>query len=203
MDGKEQHEQENLNQEASSIANDDITNVNGDDANEHTSDANDLAIETAEKEGDIKLEVLEKLCNEYKDKFLRSEAEHQNYIKRTHREMDTIRKYAVESFAVEILTVYDGLGDGFKLLDQNKDSVPEKLMEGYGMTLKSFDKLLEKLSIKEINPIGEKFNPDFHQAVEMDEKNQEYKPGIVCEVLQSGFTMQERLLRPAMVRVKK
>ena len=140
---------------------------------------------------------LENQIAEYYDQLMRSRAELENFKKRTKREMTQIRNYANEQFAVELLAIKDSLEMGLQV-DIKEDA--QKLHEGIELTLKLLQQTFEKFGIKEINPKGEIFNPEHHQAM-MTQTDATKPSNTILNVLQKGYSMNDRLLRPAMVCV--
>jgi molecular chaperone GrpE len=139
-----------------------------------------------------------------KDQLLRALAEAENMRRRSKREIEDARKYAVANFARDVLTVADNLRRAL-------DAVPEDaaasddlkaLSKGVGLTERELLSMMERHGIRKVNPMGEKFDPNLHQAMfEADTPGAD--PGTVIEVAQAGFVIGERLLRPAMVGVAK
>ena len=143
------------------------------------------------------IKKLENQIAEYYDQLMRSRAELENFKKRTKREVTQIRHYANEQFAVELLAIKDSLEMGLQV-DTKEDA--KKLHEGIELTLKLLQQTFEKFGIKEINPEGEIFNPEHHQAM-MTQADTTKPPNTILNVLQKGYLMNDRLLRPAMVCV--
>lgn len=135
-----------------------------------------------------------------KDELLRGRAELDNQRKRAERDLEAAHKYALERFIHELLPVKDSLDLGLKAAATATDVA--SLSQGMAMTIKMFDDFFEKLSIRQINPEGERFDPEFHQAMTMEEAPH-VAPGTVTRVMQSGYVLNQRLLRPALVVVAK
>ena len=134
---------------------------------------------------------------EHHDAWLRAKAETENVRRRAVEDIAKASKFAVEKFARELVAVKDSLEAG---LAAENPSI-ESLKSGTELTLKQLVAAFEKSALKEINPIGEKFDPNFHQAISMIEADQE--PNTVVTVLQKGYLLAERVLRPALVIVAK
>lgn len=148
-----------------------------------------------------RLEEAEARAQEYWDKLLRAEAEKENIRKRAERDAASARRQALEKFAAEILSVRDSLELGQEAASQEEADL-DKIREGTDLTLKMLTQAMEKFSIEELNPLGEKFDPELHQAMSMqDAEGQE--PNTVTAVVQKGYRLGERLLRPALVMVAK
>lgn len=147
------------------------------------------------------LEAAQARANDYWDRLMRTEAEKENIRKRAERDADSARRYALEKFATELLAVRDSLELGEQAAGQD-DADVAKLREGTELTLKMLTQAMEKFSIEEINPVGEKFNPELHQAMSMQEA-EGHEPNTVVSVMQKGYRLNDRLLRPALVMVAK
>jgi molecular chaperone GrpE len=139
-----------------------------------------------------------------KDAYLRAKAEEENVRRRAEKEVANSRKFAVEGFAKEMLNVYDSLklAIAVELADDADESI-KSVHEGVNITLKQLQAAMSKFAITEIQPeVGEKLDPNLHQAMSMIE-SAEVASGSVINVIQSGFQLHDRLLRPAMVVVAK
>lgn len=139
-------------------------------------------------------------AEEYRADLLRARAELDNVLKRTAKEIANAHKYALERFLAELLPVRDSLDLGQAAAAATSDLAT--LREGMGLTLKLLDTALEKHGVRALDPAGEPFNPDLHQAMGLQE-SAELPPGTVLMVVQKGYVLNERLLRPAMVMVSK
>lgn len=140
-------------------------------------------------------------AEDYWNRLVRSEAEKENVRKRAEKDVDSARKQALEKLAGELLAVRDSLEMGVDAARQD-DAEVEKIREGTELTLKMLTQAMDKFSIEEIDPTGEKFNPDLHQAMSMQEV-EGYEPNTVISVMQKGYRIGDRLLRPALVMVAK
>lgn len=135
------------------------------------------------------------------DQVLRVQAELENSRRRAQRDVESAHKYALEKFALELLPVKDSLEMGLDAAS-SEDANVEKLREGTELTLKMLANAMEKFGIKEVNPVGEPFDPEQHQAMTMQE-SEEHEPNTVIAVMQKGYLLNDRLIRPAMVVVCK
>lgn len=133
------------------------------------------------------------------DDFLRARAELENLHKRAARDIENAHKYGLERFMTELLPVMDSVELGLSAAD---GADAEKLREGLELTLKLFDAASEKFGLREVNPEGQSFDPEYHQAMSMQDAAG-VAPGTVITVVQKGYVLNERLLRPAMVIVAK
>jgi len=136
-----------------------------------------------------------------KESELRAHAEMQNIRRRAERDVENAHKFALEKMTAELLAVVDNLERALQAAGAGDDS-SKSLREGVEMTLDSFVKTLAKFNIEQIDPEGEPFNPQMHQAMSMIE-NAEVEPNTVVAVLQKGYSLHGRLVRPAMVMVSK
>lgn len=143
----------------------------------------------------------EQRINELTDSLLRARAETENVRRRGERDVANAHKYGLERFANQLLPVKDSLELGLAATDQANATI-DHVKEGMGLTLKMLAEVMAKATIVELNPLGEKFNPEQHQAVQMQETD-EAEPNIVIAVHQKGYTLNDRLMRPAMVIVAK
>jgi molecular chaperone GrpE len=143
---------------------------------------------------------------DFKDRLLRTLADMENLRKRTEREVSDARQYAVTNFARDVLQVSDNMhraldAIGAELSDATDDNV-RTLVEGIELTERELAKVLEKHGVKMFTPQGEKFDPNVHQAM-YEVPDGSVAPGTVAQVIQAGFMIGERILRPALVAVAK
>lgn len=150
------------------------------------------------------LEQLQADVQEHKDKYLRAMAEVENTRRRAENDVAGARKFAIEGFAAEALSVRDSLELALAIEISAADSgVVGKIKEGLELTLKQLDSVFAKFSIKPIDPQpGDKLDPEQHQAMSMQESG-EIAANHIVNVVQKGYSIHERLLRPAMVIVAK
>ena len=164
---------------------------------------NDEEGEVNENEPSKSLDELEAKISELKDQLLRTVADSENLRKRLEREKEQTRKFGIANFAKDLLSIADNLG---RALDAapNKEGIEDQAIEnfvlGVQMTEQELQKAFDNNNIRKIDPLGEKFDYNFHQAMfEVEETDQE--PGIIVQVLQPGYAIDDRILRPAMVGV--
>ncbi len=138
-----------------------------------------------------------------RDMYLRAKAESDNIRRRTEIDIANAHKYAIDKFATEILAVRDSmeLARTADVQADNEEAL-EKMHEGLDMTLQQLDSVFQKFNLRIIDPEGEKFDPEQHQAISMVESD-EVEPNHILTVVQKGCWLNERLLRPAMVVVAK
>jgi molecular chaperone GrpE len=159
--------------------------------------SNELSIESLQKQ----LAEAQQQAAANLDKALRVHADMENLKKRVQKDLDDERKYGLAKFAKELLSVLDSLELGLRAA--NGDS-PEiiKLREGNELTMKQFEAVFAKFNVEAIDPTGQPFNPELHQAMAM-QPSATVEPGIVITSFQKGYILNGRLLRPAMVVVAK
>lgn len=163
-------------------------------------DATDAVTEDADNDIEKRLEDSEAEAKMAHDRFLRVSAEFENYKKRAQREVDDFRKYANEAILKELLTVVDNLE---RAVESSSDKCENgQLLEGIDLTLKEILKVFEKFSVKPIEALEHEFDPAVHQAV-LQEASETHAENRVIREFQKGYTIHDRLLRPAMVVVSK
>ena len=136
--------------------------------------------------------------NRHREAMLRMQAEMENQRKRLVRETEKSRKFALERVMKDLLQVHDSLQRGLEV--DAESATVEGLREGEALTLKMLGKVMEDHGLEVVDPRGEAFNPEFHEAMTMA-PSEEYDENIVMDVLQKGFKLHDRLIRPAMVVV--
>lgn len=170
--------------------------------------ANDTEAETSQSEQATEVDDATLLAEaqdqiaELKDQHLRARADVENIRRRSQKEQSTARKFAIEGFATELVNVRDSLELAALVeLEQDSDEVIEKMKQGLSLTLKQLDTIFEKFSIAQINPdAGDKLDPNLHQAM-TSQPSDDYEPNSIVTVIQKGYQLHDRLLRPAMVIV--
>ncbi len=145
------------------------------------------------------LSAAEARAVENRNSYLRAVAELDNFRKRTDREIDNARKFAVERFAQELVTVGDALEAGIKAGSANPGPA---LLEGAEATLRQLHRAFEKAGIKIVDPAGQPFDPEWHEAM-VAQESREHPANTVLSVIQKGYSLNGRLLRPARVVVSK
>jgi molecular chaperone GrpE len=143
---------------------------------------------------------------DYKDKLLRTLAEMENLRRRTEREVLDARLYGIAAFARDIVAVADNMDRALLALDheirEKADAGVKALLDGVELTERELLKVLEKHGVKKFEPKGEKFDPNLHQAMH-EVTDSSLPPGTVAQVVQAGYMIGERVLRPALVAVAK
>lgn len=148
---------------------------------------------------------LEAQVTELKDQMLRALAEAENVRRRAQRDVEDATKFAVTRFARDLLNVADNLGRALQAVPADRASLGETMQNvivGIEATERELISVFERNGIKKIDPTGQPFNPEFHQAM-MEVPTGEHPPGTVVTVIAPGYLLKERLLRPAMVGVAK
>lgn len=148
-----------------------------------------------------RLAEAEARASENWDRLLRLQADMENQRKRAQNDVAKARKFALEGIVNDLLPVKDSLEMGLAVA-QADDADPKSLIEGADLTLKMLSQVFEKNNINEVNPVDEKFDPEFHQAMSMQEIEGK-SPNTVTSVMQKGYTLNDRLVRPALVMVAK
>ena len=164
----------------------------------------EVSEQEGQEEGEVSIESLQAdleaanlKATENWDKALRIQAEMDNLRKRSEKQVEDAHKYAVKKFVEELLPVADSLEMGF-----TAEGDVEQIREGISLTMNVLKSALEKFSVVAVEPLGEKFNPELHQAMAL-QPSEEYETDHVSAVMQKGYTLNGRLVRPAMVMVAK
>jgi molecular chaperone GrpE len=144
-----------------------------------------------------RLRQAEQTAQEHHDAWLRAKAESENFRRRSQVEIANAHKFALESFAGELLAVKDSLEAALA----SETASSENMRAGVELTLRQLKSVFEKFNIREIDPVGQKFDPHFHQAISATPADAE--PNTVLQVLQKGYLLHDRVIRPALVIVSK
>jgi molecular chaperone GrpE len=158
-------------------------------------------LDSPEKNADsleAQLEAAQAKATENWEQFIRAKAEMDNLRRRNAKDVENAHKYGIEKFVNELLPVMDSMSLGLAA----EDASAESLREGMELTMNMLVKMMEKLGIEEIDPMNEKFDAEKHQAMSM-QPNADVEPNTVIAVMQKGYSLNERLIRPAMVMVSK
>ncbi len=162
--------------------------------------------ETAERDAFAVIEALNAENSQLKDRVLRTLAEMENLRRRTEREVSDAKTYGVTSFARDMLTVVDNLARALEHLPAEARSAADpqvqSVIEGVELTARDLEAVLGRHGVKRLDPKGQKFDPNFHQAI-FEIPDETLPAGAVSQVVQSGWTIGDRVLRPAMVGVSK
>lgn len=169
--------------------------VDGENVEQELSSEAEIALLSAE------LEAANQTIADQKDSVIRAAAEVDNVRRRAAQDIEKAHKFALEKFSNELLPVIDNLERAIEFADKSNDALTP-LLEGIDMTVKSFVTAVAKFGVEVVNPQGESFNPEYHQAMAL-QPSAEVEPNTVLAVMQKGYTLHGRLLRPAMVMVSK
>lgn len=154
----------------------------------------------AKKVGELTAEIesLKKDSDDLNNRLLRAQADFENFRRRTNKEKADARKYRAQDLASDLLEILDNFKRALDVETASEDG--SALKKGMEMVLGKFETALKKEGVEEIDSLGKPFDPNFHQAV-MQEESQEHEAGTVIQVLQAGYTLNGRVIRPAMVKV--
>lgn len=200
QEGKnEKNNESRTNSESMEI--NEISEEDSRDNQEHNVSDKDKKVKEHSKEDKYKsqIEELNKLIVNLKDQLLRTIAELQNVKKRYEIEKINISNFSITTFAKDVLSIRDNLC--LALANCKDNSNADAIVEGVKMTLKHLDKILDSYNIKIIVSLNKQFDPNYHQA--MSEAASDKDPGTIIQVMQEGFMIKDRLLRPALVVVAK
>ncbi len=173
-----------------------------DDLEEALQTDDDVVMSQSDQEADVlaaRVAELEQELEQAKDQQVRAAAEAQNVRRRAEQDADKAKKFALEKFVKELLPVVDSLEKG---LESMSEDVSETHREGVSMTLKMQLDVLKKFGVEPVDPHGEPFDPQYHEAMTLV-PNPQMDPNTVMDVMQKGYTLNGRLVRPAMVVVSK
>lgn len=165
--------------------------------------AHEVISEEQERINELELAVVtaQSTINDQKDSVIRAKAEVDNIRRRAAQDVEKARKFALEKFAGEMLTTVDNLERALQSIDKDDES-KKAVVEGIELTLQGLIASLDKFGVKAVDPQDQPFNPDFHQAMSMQEVP-DVAPNTVIAVMQKGYELNGRLIRPAMVMVSK
>ena len=195
-------------QDGAAISDDDLQDVINNAAESDAGDANAAAPQTTDSETGAQPDPLTAMTAErdaLKDQLLRALAETENMRRRSEREAETARKYGHTQFARDLVGAIDNLARALASAPEDKSSLGESvqsLLTGIELSWTEIQSAIEKHGVRQINPLGEKFDYNFHQAM-FEVPTNDQPPGMVLEVVQHGYALHDRLLRPAMVGVSK
>jgi molecular chaperone GrpE len=170
----------------------------------HLEDVVPRAVETPDESNESTAQQLvdaQATIKEYWDQILRMRAEIENNRKRAERDVENAHKYALKGFAENLLPVIDSMEMG-QVAAISENATLDSIREGSELTMNMFAQVLERSGLQQINPLGEKFDPERHQAISMLE-TKDAESNSIIEVMQKGFLLNDRLIRPAMVVVAK
>jgi molecular chaperone GrpE len=148
------------------------------------------------------LEAAEAAAGMAKDELLRVQAEMQNLRRRTEQDIEKAHKFGQEKFSIELLSVMDNLERSSAAAEASEDEAVKAIKEGVELTMKGFIDCFKRFNIEPVDPLGEPFDPQLHQAMSIQE-TPDAEPNSVIAVMQKGYTLHGRVIRPAMVMVSK
>ena len=195
-----------MSEDRNKTENEEFEYQENDEANQEADDHNEQLPEVELTFDELKVLCEDEVCprctllDEEKNKALRALADSDNYKKRINREKEDYLKYAISSFVEDIIPVMDNLE--LALEHGRKNTACKDLVQGVEMTLNIFKETLEKNNLVQVGLVGEEFNPEFHEALGQEERD-DLDHGSVCMVMQKGYVLNDRLLRPAKVMVSK
>jgi len=172
-----------------------VENVESEVEVEQDDQVEEVSLEQLHKQ----LKQAEKKAEENWDKALRVQAEMENLKRRTQKDLENAHKYGLEKFAKELLSVIDSLELGIQASTSDNPEVIA-LKQGSELTIKQFESVFAKFNVEAIDPVGQAFNPELHQAMTM-QPSADVEPNTVLNVFQKGYILNGRLIRPAMVVV--
>ncbi|MNH78788.1 heat shock protein GrpE [compost metagenome] len=154
--------------------------------------------ESAGSEESAELEQLRNEVQEHQQRFLRSQADFDNFRRRTLKEKEELAKYASAKLITELLPVVDNLDRALAAVQENAEA--ESFSKGVDMIFRQLEGILSAEGLTPMNSVGQPFNPEYHQAI-MQVESDDYEEGIVVEEVQKGYLLKDKVLRPAMVKV--
>lgn len=200
----EQEKQDNLQAEADEQATVEEVNDSVDEAQAASAETNTVADEASpEQEEDAaaaeaQLEQLRQQLEEQQQRLLRVQADYDNFRRRTRQEKEEFAKYAASELVEQLLPVLDNFDRALHAAENSKDF--DSLFKGVDMIFRQFLQVLEQSGLKEMDAVGQPFNPEYHEAV-MKVEDSEQEEGTIVEQLQKGYMFKDKVLRPAMVKV--
>ena len=176
----------------------------GGDVDAGAAEAEEAASGAAADDREARIAELEEEVADLKDRLLRAAAETENIRKRSLKDIEDARKFATRQFSGDVLAVADNLARALEYVtdEARKDDDRKGLIEGVEMTLKEFASILERHGIRPVEAMGAPFDPNLHQAM-FEVESADVEAGHVMQVMRVGYTIHDRLLRPAMVGVAK
>lgn len=190
-------DQDQVENEASpELATEDASVADAQDAPEGEQPADEMSLLQEQ------LEAAEAAAGIARDELLRVQAEMQNLRRRTEQDIEKAHKFGQEKFSTELLAVMDNLERSAAAAEASEDEAVQAIKEGVELTLKGFMDCFKRFNIEAVDPLGEPFDPQLHQAMSIQE-SPDAEPNSVIAVMQKGYTLHGRVIRPAMVMVSK
>ena len=174
------------------------------DVDAGSAEAEEAAVDTEDDDRETRIAELEEEVADLKDRLLRAAAETENIRKRSSKDVEDARRFATRQFSGDVLAVADNLARALEYVtdEVRADDGSKGLIEGVEMTLKEFASILERHGIRPVEAMGAPFDPNLHQAM-FEVESADVAAGHVMQVMRVGYTIHDRLLRPAMVGVAK
>lgn len=197
----QKQDQTEVQDQVEEIIQEQLEDSHKDEAKLEDAHKNEEKLESPEKNADsleAQLEQAQAKASENWDQFIRAKAEMDNLRRRSVKDLENAHKFGIEKFVTELLPVLDSMVMGLAV----EDASAESLREGMELTMNMLEKMMEKLGIEEIDPLNEKFDVAKHQAM-TTQPSAEVEPNTVLAVMQKGYSLNERLIRPAMVIVSR
>lgn len=197
----QKQDQTEVQDQVEEIIQEQLEDSHKDEAKLEDAHKNEEKLESPEKNADsleAQLEQAQAKASENWDQFIRAKAEMDNLRRRNVKDLENAHKFGIEKLVTELLPVLDSMVMGLAV----EDASAESLREGMELTMNMLEKMMEKLGIEEIDPLNEKFDAAKHQAM-TTQPSAEVEPNTVLAVMQKGYSLNERLIRPAMVIVSR
>jgi len=197
----QKQDQSEVQDQVEEIIQEQLEDSHKDEAKLEDAHKNEEKLESPEKNADsleAQLEQAQAKASENWEQFIRAKAEMDNLRRRNVKDLENAHKFGIEKFVTELLPVLDSMVMGLAV----EDASAESLREGMELTMNMLEKMMEKLGIEEIDPLNEKFDVAKHQAM-TTQPSAEVEPNTVLAVMQKGYSLNERLIRPAMVIVSR
>jgi molecular chaperone GrpE len=160
-------------------------------------EAIDVEVEIVDEHA-VALEAARKLADDNHERYMRVQADYDNFRRRSRQEKEDFAKYASVKLIEQLLPIVDNFERALAASKSAKDF--DVLIKGIEMTAKQLDQVLESEGLKSIESVNQPFNPDFHQAI-MQVESEDHEEGIIVEEIQKGYTLKDKVIRPAMVKV--
>jgi molecular chaperone GrpE len=174
-----------------------VVDANAETANDNDTETMEANVEVVDAH-EIELQGLRKLADENHERYMRVQADYDNFRRRSRLEKEDFAKYASMKLIEQLLPIVDNFERALAASQQAKDY--DALIKGIEMTAKQLDQVLESEGLKSIESVNQPFNPEFHQAI-MQVESEEHEEGIIIEEIQKGYMLKDKVIRPAMVKV--
>ncbi|MGN7357797.1 nucleotide exchange factor GrpE [Paenibacillus sp. SAF-054] len=193
QDFQEQEQELNDNREEAGVEND---NVNAQTDASSEEEGNVEVLDTVHLQSEV--QRLQTLADDYQQRALRTQADFDNFRKRTQKEKEDFAKYASSKLITELIPIFDNFDRAITAAGEIAEN--DSFAKGVGMIFRQLEGVLKAEGLETMDTVGQPFNPEFHQAI-MQVESDEHEEGIVVEEVQKGYMLKDRVLRPAMVKV--